>query len=94
MPSVRRWLIPAVAAAAVIFFVAGVVVWRMFSSPTVGPSGGILFLITRPPHRLHPLRAETLWVTSALFALVAISTSLRQQLGRAQRRPSAAERPH
>jgi protein-S-isoprenylcysteine O-methyltransferase Ste14 len=57
MPSARPWIVPA--AAAVAFFVAGVVVWRVTS--------------LWPPRRLHPLRAELLWVAGVLLVLVALA---------------------
>ena len=83
------WLIPVIAVvAAVALFVAGVVVWRMTSTPgPVSPGRrGIFFVYFPPPHRLHPLRAELLWAVSAVFALVAFATGLRQRgrPGRAQ----------
>jgi hypothetical protein len=74
------------AVAAVALFAAGVVVWRMTSAPEAGPVGGVLYVIIRPSHRLHPLRAESLWAASAPFAVVAIGISLRQK-----RRPGAAQ---
>lgn len=79
MPTVRPWLIPAVAAAmAVAFFIAGVVVWRMMSQVQCHSVGGLTCVLL-PPHRLHPLRAELLWAVSAVFALVAFGTGLWQR---------------
>ena len=76
----RPWLVPTGAAiAAVAFFVAGVVVWRMTPGRVhLGGHGPTLFYVA-PPHRLHPLRAELLWAASAFFALVAITVSRRRR---------------
>lgn len=84
----RPWLIPVAAAvAAVAPFAAGVVVWRMTglalapnAVPCLADHGCAIYGVRGPgiPHRLHPLRAEMLWAASALFAVVAIGTSLRQ----------------
>ena len=85
MSRMRPWLAPAAAAAAVVFFVAGVVVWRMYGSPAGHCNGGgpVLYLCGRGfgSHRLHPLRAELLWAASVVLALVAVGGSLRQRRG-------------
>jgi hypothetical protein len=79
------------AVTAVALFVAGVVVWRMTAPvyPAV-PRCPANSLCYNPfpafAHRLHPLRAEMLWVASALLALLAIGTTVRQR-----QQPCAAE---
>jgi hypothetical protein len=89
----RPWLVPAVATlAAVAFFVAGVVAWRMTGVPPEGhfkcPPNALCGTSIVPdlPHRLHPLQAELLWAASALLALVGVGTGLR-----VWRRPSPAQ---
>jgi hypothetical protein len=85
MSRLRPWLIPTVAAAlALAFFIAGVVTWRMMPDmPSCSPNSLCFELL--PSHRLHPLRAELLWAASAVFALIAAGTLLRNW-----RRPAAA----
>ncbi|HEX5559461.1 MAG TPA: hypothetical protein VFX13_17735 [Gaiellales bacterium] len=68
---------------AVALFVAGVVTWRMMSTPvllpscppntacSLGPSLG-------SPYQLHPLRAELLWAASAVFAMLALGSGFRR----------------
>jgi hypothetical protein len=71
---------PTVAAiAAVAFFVAGVVLWRM-ASPNLHVTSPYHHAVPSAllPHRLHPLRAELLWAASAVLALVAVGTGSRQ----------------
>lgn len=60
MPRARLWLVPTVAAVA--FFLSGAVVWRV--------------TWMWPPRRLHPLRAELLWVAGLLLVLIAIARVL------------------
>jgi hypothetical protein len=74
----RPWLLPVLASLmAVALLVTGVVTWRMMSPPACRVSGAI-FCFASPEHRLHPLRAELLWVASAVFALLAVSSGLWQ----------------
>lgn len=76
------WLVPVLASLiAVALLVAGVVTWRMMSTPvllpscppnttcSLGPSLG-------SPYQLHPLRAELFWAASAVFALLAVGSAL------------------
>jgi hypothetical protein len=88
----HRWLIPTLAAVAVIaFLVAGVVVWRMsaplYPLPPRCPANSLCYN-PYPPfmHLLHPLEAECLWAASALLALVAVGVALLEW-----RRPSAVQ---
>jgi hypothetical protein len=65
---------------AVALLVAGLVTWRMTSTPvtlpscwpnttcSLGPSLG-------SPYQLHPFRAELLWAASAVFALLAVGSA-------------------
>ncbi len=77
MPRPRPWLIPTAAAVvALALFVAGVVTWRMMPGVRPCPPNSLCFM-PLPPHRLHPLRAELLWVASAVFGLIAAGASLR-----------------
>jgi hypothetical protein len=86
----RPWLIPLTTfVAAITLFVAGIVVWRMLSTPLAPKCPTVVLgpcLTSVPPHRLHPLRAEVLWAASAVFALIAAGTG-----GRARRGPSRAQ---
>jgi uncharacterized membrane protein len=70
------------AVAAVVFFGAGVITWRMMSQHWYA----IHSILYAPQHRLHPLRAELLWAASTLFAVVAIGAFLQQK-----RRPGTAQ---
>jgi hypothetical protein len=77
------------AVAAVALFVAGVVVWRMTSTPARPVSRGIGVVDLAPPHRRHPLRAELLWAASALFAVAAIGIWLRRRHRRGSVEPAS-----
>ncbi len=71
----RRWAIPGLAfVAALVCFVAGVVVWGEMSRQEC-PRDVICGLYI--PHRLHPLRAELLWGASATFAAIGVWTTWR-----------------
>jgi hypothetical protein len=72
----KQWLLTGLAfIAAVVCFVAGLIVWSQMSQPPVC-SSGYLCALYGPPYRLHPLRAELLWGASAAFALLAIWSTL------------------
>jgi hypothetical protein len=77
MPLRPPWLVSTIAAAvALALFIAGLLTWRIMPGiPQCSPKT-LCFML--PAHRLHPLRAELLWVASAIFALIAAGMSLQQ----------------
>lgn len=80
----RPWRVPVLASLiAAALLVAGVVTWRMMSTPVLLPSCWpnspcSLSPSLGSPYRLHPLRAELLWSASAVFALLAVGSGFRQ----------------
>ena len=69
-----RLLSVVAAIAAVVLFTAAVVAWHMRSPwPYCPPNAECA--APPPPHHLHPLRAEALWVMSGAFALVAAASA-------------------
>ena len=75
---------------AVVLFVAGVVMWRLFSTWPHCSGHVYCGAPPPPPHRLHPLRAELLWAGSAFFLLVAIGVGLKQWRRPTTGRPAEA----
>ena len=80
MVRLRPWLAPSVLGlGAVVLFVAGIVTWRMMSTPPPGcPPAQYAFWadVRCGVHRLHPLRAELLWAASGILALAALGSAL------------------
>ncbi len=76
-PRDRVWIVSVGAGViAVSLFVVGLILWRMtgvtpYDCPSPGACGAVQH------HRLHPTRAEAVWLVSAVFAFIAIASVLR-----------------
>lgn len=74
-PRNRVWIVSAGAAViAVSLFVVGLYLWRMMVPTPCGPSE--LCLGHLPPHHLHRIRAEAVWLVTAVFAFIAVASVL------------------
>jgi hypothetical protein len=70
LPRDRVWIVSAGASViAVVLFVVGLYLWRMMVSTPCGPPQ--LCFGHLPPQHLHGLRAEAVWLVSAVFAFIA-----------------------
>jgi hypothetical protein len=79
MTGSRPWLVPAtIAATAVVFLIAGVLIWEMTSTGAHCPAHAVCTIAVRH-HRRHPVRAELLWAISGLLAIIAAEVALWQR---------------
>jgi hypothetical protein len=73
----RHWVGPLIlAAVGLALVVVGVIVWRQMSAVPPCPPGTFC-ATTEPPHRLHPLRAEALWVVGGVCLVAAAFWAVR-----------------
>jgi hypothetical protein len=74
----RRWGGPLIlAAVGLALVVAGVVVWGQVSAVPACPDGYLCALVSDARHRVHPLRAEALWVVGGLCLVAAACWAAR-----------------
>jgi hypothetical protein len=75
LPRQRVWIVSAGAAViAVVLFGVGLYLWRMLGPTPCGPAE--LCRGHLPPHHLHMVRAEAVWLASAVFAFIAAGSAL------------------